>query len=96
MDTRKLIACAAISLSLSACVVVPKPAEDDYARCEISSDRKTLRVMDMAKETKTYYSVSGILLTPILVPTSALISGAYVAVNNIYHLGEENIKCRGE
>lgn len=48
---------------------------------------------EKAEETDTYYSISGLVLTPILVPATPLISGTYVAVNNVYNLGEEKIKC---
>lgn len=81
-----------LTLSLSACIVVPTNKTRTHT-CEISSDLKTLKIVDVAKETNTYYDISGILLTPILLPTSALLSGSYVLVNNIYYLGEKRIKC---
>ncbi|WP_258872684.1 hypothetical protein [Thalassotalea euphylliae] len=59
------------------------------AKCEISSDRKVLKIVDGYKDNNTYYSISGVILLPI----TGIVSGAYVAVNNIYHLGEETIKC---
>ncbi|WP_286049800.1 hypothetical protein [Rheinheimera sp. KL1] len=58
-------------------------------KCEISCDRKTLKVIDASKDTNSYYSVSGLILFPV----SGIVSGAYVAINNIYHLGEETIVC---
>ena len=76
------------------CVVVPAENEDYVAECEISSDRKTLRVMNVAKETDTYYSVEGIAATPILYPTTAIVSGIYVAINNSYNVGEEKLVCK--
>ncbi|GAB2196798.1 hypothetical protein [Sessilibacter sp. MAH4] len=80
--------------TLHGCVVVPTSDSEHVAKCEISSDRKTLRVIDVAKETNSYYSIEGLLLTPIIYPTTALISGIYVGVNNIYNLGEEKVVCK--
>jgi hypothetical protein len=79
----------ASSLVLSACVVVPTVDTGHVNKCEISSDRKILKIVDVAKQTNTYYSISGLLLVPI----TGVISGVYVAVNNVYHLGEEQIIC---
>ncbi|WP_171040861.1 hypothetical protein [Pseudoalteromonas phenolica] len=76
-------------LLLSSCVVVPIKDDNHVNKCEISSDKKTLKVIDLAKESNTYYSISGIILLPI----TGVVSGVYVAVNNIYHLGEEIIIC---
>ena len=93
----KLAILALVSVfALNACVVIPVKDKTQRHRCEISSDKKTLKVIDFAKETNTYYSISGILLTPIIVPASAIISGTYVLVNNTYHLGEQAIKCDDE
>ena len=79
---------------LSSCVVVPTKQTFQETRCEISSDKKTLRVFNVAKETNSYYSLGGLMATPILIPTTAILSGTYVAVNNIYHYGQEQIVCR--
>lgn len=84
-----------IVAALSGCIAVPFPADNYESRCKISSDRLTLKIMDVARETNSYYSIDGIILTPILVPATALISGTYVLVNNIYNLGEEKIVCSG-
>ncbi len=75
----------------SGCVVMPIKDHGYVNQCEISSDRKYLKVVDMAKGTNSYYSISGIILLPI----SGVVSGVYVGVNNIYHLGEETIRCGG-
>jgi hypothetical protein len=78
---------------LAGCVTVPIPAEGQASRCEISTDRLTLKVIDVAKETNSYYSVEGYFVSPILVPTTVILSGAYVLVHNTYRLGEEKIVC---
>lgn len=78
---------------LAGCVTVPTPAKSQASRCEISSDRLTLKVIDIAKATNSYYSVEGYFISPILVPTTAILSGAYVLVHNTYRLGEEKIVC---
>ena len=71
------------------CIVVPEKDHNHVSKCEISSDHKTLRVVDLAKETNSYYSISGLILYPL----TGVVSGTYVAVNNVYHLGEEKIVC---
>jgi hypothetical protein len=53
----------------------------------------TLKIIDLAKETNSYYTMEGYLVSPILVPTTAVISGAYVLVHNTYYYGKENIVC---
>ena len=93
MSLFKVSAVVSVALLTLGCVVIPVSHGKQSNQCEISSDKKTLRIIDVAEETNTYYSISGIILTPILVPTSAIISGSYVAVNNIYHIGEKQIKC---
>jgi len=75
------------------CVTVPVVDNSHTPECELSTKMKVLKVIDVAKETNSYYSVGGIILSPILIPTSAIISGTYVVVNNTYHLGEKKIKC---
>lgn len=74
---------------LHGCVVVPETDTAKITRCEISSDRKTLKVINGFKDTNTFYSISGLMLLPI----SGVLSGTYVAINNVYHLGEERIVC---
>jgi hypothetical protein len=78
---------------ISGCITVPSPSKNYEARCEISTDRLTLKIVDVAEETNSYYSISGIILTPILVPVTAIISGVYVVAHNTYNLGEEKIVC---
>lgn len=78
-----------VLLVLSGCVVVPTKDIASVNECEISSDRKTLKIVNGFEETNTYYSISGLLLVPI----SGVVSGTYVAINNIYHFGEEKIVC---
>ena len=79
-----------ISLSGTSCIVVPQKVPHRINKCEISSDQKTLKVIDLTKETHFYYSISGAILLPI----SGVVSGTYAAINNVYHLGEETIVCR--
>ena len=88
-----LVLVALFSSTLLGCVVAPVVDHSYQPKCQISSDRKTLKIIDLAKESNSYYSISGIILTPILVPTTAIISGTYVLVSNSYQLGEQAIKC---
>ncbi|GLS26478.1 hypothetical protein GCM10007877_21940 [Marinibactrum halimedae] len=96
INDKKLIPAVFITIAtiwLQSCVVLPKSDNAHQAKCEISSDRKTLRVVNLVEETNSFYSIEGVIATPIIYPTTAILSGTYVAVNNIYHLGEEKIKC---
>lgn len=75
---------------LDGCIVVPQTDTAKVNRCEISSDRKTLKVINGFEDTNTFYSISGLMLLPI----TGIVSGTYVAINNVYHLGEETLVCR--
>jgi hypothetical protein len=85
---------SALTVSISGCVAVPETDRNYVGRCGVSSDHKILRIADVSKETNSYYSISGIVLTPILLPATALVSGAYVVINNVYYSTEEIIKCQ--
>ena len=78
-------------LCLSGCVVLPVDDHTYVNKCEISSDRKTLKVINAAEGSNSFYSISDIILLPV----TGVISGIYVGVNNIYHLGEEKLTCGG-
>ena len=88
-STRVLLSTALVSLLVNGCVVVPTKDTTHTNHCEISSDRKTLKVINAATVSNSYYSISGLFLYPI----TGIVSGVYVAVNNIYNYGEEKIKC---
>ena len=55
----------------------------------VSCQVKTLKVINGFEDTNTFYSISGLVLLPI----SGVVSGTYVAINNVYHLGEETLVC---
>ena len=74
---------------LTGCIVVPHTDTAKMNKCEISSDRKTLKVVNGFEDTNTFYSVSGLVLLPI----TGVVSGTYVGINNVYHLGEETLVC---
>ena len=78
---------------LSACVVLPVKDKSYNARCELSSDRKTLKVFNIAEETNSYYSIEGYMLSPISLPTTFILSATYMVVNNVYHDQEKKIVC---
>lgn len=78
---------------LSACIVLPVKDERYNARCELSSDKKTLKVFNVAEETNSYYSIEGYMLSPILLPTTFILSAIYMVVNNVYHYQEKKIVC---
>ena len=90
---RQRIVSIFIVISFSSCATIPTKVKGHVNKCEISSDKKTLKIIDVAKETHTYYSLSGLILTPIIIPTTTIVSGSYILVNNIYNLAEEKIVC---
>lgn len=79
-------------LFLCSCVVVPEKDIANSNRCEISSDRKTLKIINGYEDTNTFYSISGLMLIPV----TGVVSGTYVAINNVYNMGEERIVCGPE
>lgn len=81
----------AFTLFFNGCVVLPVDDHSHINKCEISSDRKILKVVDVAKDINSFYSISGVILLPI----TGAISGIYVGVNNVYNLGEEKLTCGG-
>lgn len=76
-------------LFTTGCVVIPETDKTYVAKCEISADRKTLKIIDLAKELNMYYSLGGVFLVPI----SGIVSSTYVAINNTYYYGKEKIIC---
>lgn len=91
--TLPLTMCILASSLFYGCLTIPVVDNSHTHKCKLSSELKVLKVVDVAKETNSYYSVGGLILSPILIPTSAIISGTYVLVNNTYHLGEKQMKC---
>jgi len=81
-----------IAVFLTGCMVLPAEDHSYVNKCEISSDRKILKVVDVAKDSNSFYSISGVILLPI----TGVVSGVYVGINNIYHLGEERVVCGGQ
>ena len=80
-----------LTMLLGGCIVVPEENAYHINRCEISSDRLTLRVVDLTKKTNSYlyYTIDGLWLVPL----TGTVSGTFVAVNNIYNIFEEKLVC---
>jgi len=93
--TKRILAIIAFGLTavVSACVVVPVTDVSYVGRCGVSPDHKILKIVDVSKATNSYYSISGLVLTPILLPTTAIISGIYVLTNNAYYSGKNIVQC---
>ncbi|WP_448566672.1 hypothetical protein [Thalassotalea ganghwensis] len=77
----------------SGCMVVPEVDHSAQYRCELSSDKKYLKVVNLLENDTSFYRWNDEVLSIITIPTSAIVSSVYVAVNNIYHVGEKTIKC---
>ena len=79
---------------VSSCVVVPVTETRYVGRCGITHDKKTLKLIDVAKESQTYYDIGGLVLSPILIPVTAILSATYIATDEIYQYGKQMIVCR--
>ncbi|WP_371194439.1 hypothetical protein [Glaciecola sp. SC05] len=82
-----------MALSISACVVVPQTDYSQKYKCELSSDKKVLKLVNLLENDTSFYAWTDETLALISVPTSAILSASYVLVNNVYHIGERTIKC---
>ena len=78
---------------LSICIVVPENAENQYLKCALSTDKKTLKIVNLLDGDETFYAWQDEILSVITLPSSAIISSVFVAVNNVYYIDEKNIKC---
>jgi len=81
------------TLSFTGCVVVPDVDHSQKYQCALSTDKKTLKVVNLMKGDTSFYEWNDEFLSIITMPTSAVVSSVYVAVNNVYHFGEKKIKC---
>lgn len=79
--------------SISGCIVVPENVETESYQCALSTDQKVLKLVNLTDGDTSFYEWNDEMLAVITVPTSAIISGTYVVVNNAYHIGEKLIKC---
>ncbi|NNJ73516.1 MAG: hypothetical protein HKP09_10070 [Enterobacterales bacterium] len=88
MTISRLLILVPICSFLGSCIVVPADIKSDvpsnYEQCGDITYRKELQLVDLNEEdTGYYYSVGGVILSPILVPASLLISGAYTIAHNV-------------
>ncbi len=80
---------------VSGCAVVPYPDEFHVSDCPTRSRQQTLRLVNVLTEAQSD-GLSSYLLSPIVVPVSAVVSGSYVLGNNLYNELEQAYKCGGE
>ncbi|OUS24467.1 hypothetical protein A9Q98_13705 [Thalassotalea sp. 42_200_T64] len=78
---------------LSGCLVVPETDQSQEYQCALSTDKKVLKLVNLTEGDTSFYEWNDEMLAIITVPTSAIISGTYVLVNNVYHISEKLIKC---
>ena len=90
----KIMALTAI-LAMSGCVVLSEDSADT-SQCYLSSNQKYLKVVDLTDGDTSFYDWQGKIIGVITMPTSAVISASYVAVNNVFNFGEKLIKCDGD
>ncbi len=88
------IATLLLILSCTSCLVLPEKDQTQDYRCALSTDRNVLKLVNLTDGDTTFYEWNDEVLAVITVPTSAIISASYVLVNNIYHIGEKQIKCK--
>jgi hypothetical protein len=79
--------------TVSGCVVIPESDSTQNYQCGLSTDKKTLKVVNLMDGDTSFYEWNDEISSIITMPTSAVISSVYVAVNNIYYFGETQIKC---
>lgn len=82
-----------IALLFTSCMVVPQSSIDQQPECALSTDKKYLKVVNLLDGDTTFYAWEDEMLSVVTMPSSAIISSVYVAVNNVYHFGENQIKC---
>lgn len=82
-----------IVVFMCGCIVLPEIDDTQKYQCELSTDRKVLKLVNLTDGDTSFYRWNDEMLAIITIPTSAIISATYVLVNNIYHIGEEIIKC---
>ena len=80
-------------LNCISCVVLPEKDHTKKYKCGLSTDMKVLKLVNLTDGDTSFYEWNDEMLAIITIPTSAIISGSYVLVNNIYHIGEKQIKC---
>tara|TARA_R110001583_G_scaffold30449_2_gene105224 strand:- start:1678 stop:1956 length:279 start_codon:yes stop_codon:yes gene_type:complete len=78
---------------LSGCVVVPENSQVDKNSCSMSTNKKYLKVVNLNDNSSTFYEWQDEVFAIVTVPTSAIVSGIYVAINNVIYIGEKLIKC---
>ena len=83
----------AVLPTVSGCVVIPEKEIKAKYQCGLSTDKKVLKFVNLLKNDNSFYAWNDEILGVITVPTSAIVSSVYVAVNNTYHFAEKTIKC---
>lgn len=78
---------------ISGCVTIPVEVAGYQPKCDIPTSRKELKLINVAKETNTFYSITSLVSSPILIPTTALLSGSYIIINNTYYFSKEHFMC---
>lgn len=81
-------------LNCTSCVVLPEKDHSQKYQCALSTDMKVLKLVNLTDGDTSFYEWNDEMFAMITIPTSAIISGSYVLVNNIYHIGEKQIKCK--
>lgn len=81
------------ALVLTSCVVMPEKDHSEKYQCALSTDRKILKLVNLTDGDTSFYQWNDEMFAILSIPTSAIISGTYVLVNNVYHIGEKKIKC---
>jgi len=93
LKTIKKYSLVLIMTILSSCIVVPESVENQNLECALSTNKKTLKVVNLLDGDETFYAWEDEIFSVITMPGSAILSSVFVAVNNVYHIGEKQIKC---
>ena len=94
MEKRLIVLLIALMAAVvSGCVVVPTTDSSYVSPCQTLSNRMALMPINVASATGSHDSSTG-MGSPLLLPATALVSGAVVGVNNLYNMGVERISCK--
>lgn len=91
MDTKpatRLVA-AVLAVGLTGCVALPQTDYGYDTRCDTRSERKRLHVVNGFNDANVFYTLGGVVLLPV----TGVVFGSYVALNNMYHAGEQRVMC---
>lgn len=81
-------------LLLGGCMAVPLTDDMAVRKCDTNTRPKRIEIVNVGTESNSD-SIESMLLSPLTVAGSALVTGPYVAASNLYYAAETHYKCKG-